>query len=247
MSITTTDRLDQARGVPCGEADRAGGHRDRDGVVLGQVCQGQALLVDPDPRLVADVAVARGQHDVLLGPAAVTEAVEPGAALPSQCRPSRDASRARQHGGGLDHALLRSAGDITRHVEASAGAPPTRTASLVLGRASPVVGRTAGAGDHAPERPDGAIHAAMVTGFFGRRLRDPQAPVVRDVRGVRRPCGPRKRLGLAPPRGTSAEAARDVGLGGLLVGDREDLLGGVHLDQLAGLAGGGEVEEAGLL
>ena len=44
----------------------------------------------------------------------------------------------------------------------------------------------------------------------------------------------------APPTrdsAVSAEAAGDVGLGGGLVGVGEDLLGRVHLDQLAGLAG----------
>src|SRR5689334_17816982 len=45
----------------------------------------------------------------------------------------------------------------------------------------------------------------------------------------------------------SAEAAGDVRLGGFLVRDAEDLLGGVHLDQATWLAGAGEVEERGVL
>src|SRR5689334_21867030 len=45
----------------------------------------------------------------------------------------------------------------------------------------------------------------------------------------------------------SAEAAGDVCLGGFLVRDAEDLLGGAHLDQATWLAGAGEVEERGVL
>src|SRR3954454_4945543 len=48
-------------------------------------------------------------------------------------------------------------------------------------------------------------------------------------------------------RRSSAETAGDVGLGGFLVRDAEDLLGGVHLDEAPGLAGAREVEEGRVL
>src|SRR5689334_17141631 len=45
----------------------------------------------------------------------------------------------------------------------------------------------------------------------------------------------------------SAEAAGDVGLGRLVVGVGEHLAGGVELHEVTGLAGGLEVEEAGVV
>src|SRR6476661_9628028 len=58
-------------------------------------------------------------------------------------------------------------------------------------------------------------------------------------------CSPPGRRASPTPR--SAETTGDVGLGGGLVGDAEDLLGGVHLDQLPGFAGARDVEEGRVL
>src|SRR4051794_39111276 len=56
-----------------------------------------------------------------------------------------------------------------------------------------------------------------------------------------------RRYGGTAVRRSSAETAGDVGFGGFLVRDAEDLLGGVHLDEAPGLAGAREVEEGRVL
>src|SRR5699024_6116443 len=80
------------------------------------------------------------------------------------------------------------------------------------------------------------------SGPAGRTLRP------REPRRTLRPCRPRLRPSgpaghASAPAARSAEAARDVVLGLLVRGVGEDGVGVVDLDEVAGLAGAGDVEE----